>query len=202
MLSIASVKDEIARRLDLNLSRVKSLIAAYEGALPGASGRPSVATTDILRASVVFLHASIEDLLRSLLEWKLPSANPKYLEDVPLDGDKLRKYTLADIAQHRGKTVDELIERSVKGSLERSNYNSVDEVAGVLTKSGVDTKALNPFASDLEAMMKRRHWIVHRADRNDAQGAGHFLARSLHPNTVKAWLSAVDAFGKAVLALL
>jgi hypothetical protein len=202
VLSISAVKDEIARRLELNLTRVKSLIAAYETALPGGSGRPSVATTDILRASVVFLHSRIEDLLRSLLEWKWPTAKPEHLEEVPLDGDKLRKYTLSDIAKHRGKTVDELIEGSVKAALERSNFNSVDEVASVLTRSGVDTKTLAPFAADLEAMMKRRHWIVHRADRNVAQGSGQFPALSLHPNTVKAWLSAVDGFGTAVLALL
>ena len=55
---------------------------------------------------------------------------------------------------------------------------------------------------DLESMMKRRHWIVHRADRNQAQGQGQFAAQSLHPNTVKAWTTAVESFGQAVLALL
>ena len=196
------MKDEIARRLDVNLARVKSLISAYEGALPGTQGRPSVATTDLLRAGVVFLHASLEDLLRSLLEWKLPLADAEHLEEVPLDGEKLRRYTLRDIAKYRGTTVSELIERSVKFSLERSNFNSVDDVAAALVKSSIDTAELGPFASDLEAMMKRRHWIVHRADRNDAQGAGQFVARSLHPTTVKSWLASVEAFGAAVLALL
>ncbi|MGH7436231.1 MAG: hypothetical protein ACRENE_11205, partial [Polyangiaceae bacterium] len=113
------MKDEIARRFDLNLTRVRGLIAAYEQALPGVQGRPNVATTDILRGAVVFLHASLEDLLRSILEWKLPSTvKPEHLEDVPLDGEKLRKYTLGDVAKHRGKTVDELIDRSVRGYLE------------------------------------------------------------------------------------
>ena len=75
------MKDEIARRFELNLSRVQSLIKAYENALPGSQGRPPVVTTDILRASVVFLHASLEDLLRSLLEWKLPAAKAEYLSN-------------------------------------------------------------------------------------------------------------------------
>jgi hypothetical protein len=85
------VKEEIERRFERNLDRVKSLVAAYEGALPGVSGRPSVAMTDILRASVVFLHASMEDLIRSVLACKLPSADAKHLEDVPLAGKRLKK---------------------------------------------------------------------------------------------------------------
>jgi hypothetical protein len=196
------VKDEIGRRFELNLGRARSLIDAYNAALPGVGGRPSVATTDILRASVVFLHASLEDLLRSVLAWKLPSAKPEHLEDVPLPGDKLRKYSLADVARHRGMSVDDLLKRSVEASLERSNFNSVDEVAGVLVRSNVAKTALDPFAADLAAMMSRRHWIVHRADRNQAQGSGHFAAKSLSPSTVQIWLAAVEGFGKAVLALL
>ncbi len=196
------MKDEIARRFELNVERAKGLITAYNAALPGVAGRPSVATTDILRASVVFLHASLEDLLRSVLAWKLPSAKPEHLEEVPLAGEKLRKYTLADVAQHRGMSVDDLLERSVALSLERSNFNSVDEVASALVRSSVPSTALDPYGSDLAAMMSRRHWIVHRADRNQAQGSGHFAARSLSPSTVQTWVAAVEAFGKAVLSLL
>jgi hypothetical protein len=137
-----------------------------------------------------------------MLAWKLPSAKPEHLEEVPLVGEKLRKYTLVDIAQHRGMTVAELLTRSVEHSLERSNFNNVDEVASVLVRSNVATSALDPYGGDLAAMMSRRHWIVHRADRNQAQGSGHFAAQSLSPSTVKTWLAAVEAFGKAVLALL
>jgi hypothetical protein len=52
-------------------------------------GRPSVAAIDILRAYVVLLHASMEDLLRSVLAWKLPSAKPEHLEEVPLVGETI-----------------------------------------------------------------------------------------------------------------
>jgi hypothetical protein len=151
---------------------------------------------------VVFLHASMEDLLRSVLAWKLPSAKPEHLEEVPLVGENLRKYTLADFAQHRGMTVDDLLERSVAASLDRSNFNSVDEVAAVLVRSNIATSVLDPYGGDLAAMMSRRHWIVHRADRNQAQGSGHFAAHSLSPGTVQTWLAALDGFGRAVFALL
>ena len=42
-------------------------------------GRRSVQDTDILRAAVVLLHATLEDLLRSLADWKLPTAEPMLL---------------------------------------------------------------------------------------------------------------------------
>ncbi|MGH7440226.1 MAG: hypothetical protein ACRENE_31425, partial [Polyangiaceae bacterium] len=90
----------------------------------------------------------------------------------------------------------------VRGYLERSNFNNVDEVAGALVRSGLTTTVLNTHGVDLESLMRRRHWIVHRADRNQAQGQGQFAAQSLHPSTVKAWAVAVEAFGHAVLALL
>jgi hypothetical protein len=149
------------------------IIASYERALPGVKGRPTLAETDIFRGAVGFLHASLEDLLRSILEWKLPSTvKPEHLDDVALDGEKLRRYTLGDVARHRGRTVDDLIDRSVKGYLERSKFNNVDEVAGVLVRSGLATAVLDAHGLDLESMMKRRQWIVHRADRNQARGQG------------------------------
>lgn len=197
------MKDEIERRFGLNLGRGNGLIAAYEAALPGTSGRPSVATTDILRGAVVFLHASLEDLLRSILEWKLPLATPEHLQDVPLEGEKLRRYTLGDVAKHRGKTVDALIEQSATTFLLHASFNNVEDVAKALAKSDVDATApLDARGSDLAALMSRRHWIVHRADRNQAQGAGRFLAKSLAPSTVVAWVESVKTFGKEVLALL
>jgi hypothetical protein len=179
------VKDEIARRFELNFARAKSTGHVLRDALPGASGRPSVATTDLLRGSVVFLHASLEDLLRSVLAWKLPLADPKQLEDVPLVGTKPRsRHTMADVAAHCGISVDELIARSVSASLERSNFNDVAEVASALARSGISSSVLDPYGSHLAAMMSRRHWIVHRADRNQAQGSGHFAAQSLAPDLV------------------
>ena len=197
------MKNEISRRFDDNIARVGGLIASYEGALPGVQGRPTVTTTDILRSAVVFLHASLEDLLRSVLEWKLPSTlKAEHLEDVPLDGEDPGRYTLGQLAKHRGRTVDDVIERSVRAYLERSNFNNVSQVASALGRSGIAAVPLKVHASDLESMMRRRHWIVHRADRNRAQGQGQFAALSLHPSTVKAWVASVEAFGRAVLALL
>ena len=47
------------------------------------------------------------------------------------------------------------------------------------------------YKSDLEPMMKRRHWIVHRMDRNYSLGSGHHVARSISMGTVEDWKAAV-----------
>jgi hypothetical protein len=117
------MKPEIESRFTENLDRVKHLVDVYQAAASGP-GRRNVGTTDVLRAAVVFLHATLEDLLRSLLEWKLPGAAAEHLRDIPLEGKEARtKFTLDELAAHRGKTVDDLIARSVYASLEDSNFN-------------------------------------------------------------------------------
>jgi hypothetical protein len=196
------VKTEIEARFKLNLARVRNLIAAYQAAAPG-QGRPDVVTTDILRAAVVFLHASLEDLLRSLLEWKLPSAAPEYLREVPLEGKKPRTtFLLDDLVPHRGRTVDEVIARSVSASLEESNFNHPGEVERVIERIGLPRTLLDPYRDKLGPMMQRRHWIVHRADRNTVAASGNSLPRSLEQAAVENWHSALEGFATALLATL
>lgn len=115
--NVPSVKVEIQRRFEGNLARVNSLVELYDAQVPG-QGRAAVSRTDLLRAAVVFLHASLEDLLRSALDWKLPDAAPEHLAAVPLlnctkGGDREPWCDLSDLALHRGKTVDLLLSESV-----------------------------------------------------------------------------------------
>jgi hypothetical protein len=196
------VKAEIETRFAANLERVRHLMEAYEGAAAGPGRRP-VETADVLRAAVVFLHATLEDLLRSLLEWKLPQAAAIHLKDVPLAGKKPRStFTLDDLASFRGQTVDDLITTSVLENLERSNFNDPGEVAGVLERVGLQRTLLDPYRDKLGPMMKRRHWIVHRADRNTATGRGHHAARTLQQAAVEAWRDALQQFGSDVFEQL
>jgi len=196
------VKPEIEARFRDNLERVQHLVEVYQGASTG-SGRRAVDTADVLRAAVVFLHAAVEDFLRGLLEWKLPIAAPAHLKEVPLTGKKPRQsFTLDDLAGFRGSTVDDVIARSVVDHLERSNFNDPGEVDGVLERVGLTTTLLDPYRDRLGPMMKRRHWIVHRADRNTATGRGQHAALGLQKDTVEKWRDAVEQFGSDVLAKL
>lgn len=194
------MREEIRRRFGNNVGRVQSLIDTYAAHAPSGSGRPAVATADLLRAAVVFAHAALEDLIRSVLAWKLPAASPEHLADIPLVGKKPRtKITLDELAQHRGKTVEQLVIESVEASLLKSNYNKVSDIKTALEKIGLPSTLLDPVRDKLGPLMQRRHWIVHRADRNEVKGSGHHATRSLQQSAVEKWLQAIEKFGADVL---
>ena len=195
------MKQQIEQRFALNIDRVKSLVAIYCTQLSGPGrGRRGHQKTDVLRAGVVLLHASLEDVLRSLAYWKLPVAAANVLESIPLVGGTARTFTLGTLAAHRGKTVDGLIKESTDASLERSNYNNPGEVATLLQAVGLNTAPLSVFMPTLETAMKRRHQIVHRADANPNPGQGHHKFASISPMTLNSWVANTEQFVAAVLA--
>jgi hypothetical protein len=192
----------IGRRINENVSRVKNLMAIYENHLMGVGqGRRGHLQTDVLRASVVFLHASLEDFLRSLAYWKLPLAGKNVIDSVPLvgSGGDAKKFFLGELVAHRGKTVDQLIKESVNEHLERSNYNNTNELASFLESIGVVVGIVNGRFKDLDALMSRRHQIVHRGDIDETGGSGNSRVRSIGRSTVWTWISAVEDFSQVTL---
>lgn len=190
------MKEDIEKRFARNLDRVESLLQLYPNDGPG---RRAVGASDLLRSAVVFLHATTEDLIRSILEWKLPLARNEAFAEMPLVGLKRNKFNLEDLAAHRGKSVDEVLRESLVASLQDSNFNSPGEVVRALQQVGLPSTFVDPYRDDLGPMMKRRHWIVHRADRNQDSGSGQHSVQSIALPTVKTWLRAVRGFGDVVL---
>ncbi len=195
--------DEIGIVFHRNLQRVQTVIGTYTTAVGPRQGRPSVADSDLLRAAVVLLHASLEDLLRMVAQERLPTAAPAVLATIPLPVGTQRKqrFDLAALAipAYRSLQVQEVIDLAVREYLERANYNHPGDIRDLLEQVGLDPKLLTAYSGDIGAMNSRRHLIVHRADANDATGRGQHPARSLARRTVEAWLSAVQEFGNAVI---
>jgi len=196
------MKQDIADRFALNIARVKNLIAIYRNLLAGQGpGRRGHQVTDVLRAATVLLHASVEDVLRSIAYWKLPMAGTQVLDQIPFVGGTAVKITLGSLSAQRGKSVDDVIKESVDATLERSNYNNAVEVCFLLKSIGLDTVAVQPYLQQLEVAMKRRHQIVHRADANPNNvGRGNHRVASIAPATVDAWVINTEQFVQAVLA--
>ena len=189
------IREDIRERFAANLARVKNIQAIYESTSRLKGGRRGVQEVDLLRAAVVLLHASLEDVLRSVAEWKLPAARPDALAEIPLAGTKRgARVGLEELATHRGRTVDDVIADSVREYLERSNYNHPGDIKTILEKVELDPKLADPYAVELAAMMTRRHWIAHRADRNPQKGTGHHPAKSLPNAVVSRWIEAVEKF--------
>ncbi len=196
------MKESIGKRLEGNLDRVRNLVELYKTYFAGKSaGRKGYLETDVLRAAIVFLHASLEDFLRSLAYWKLPEANESVIKKIPIVGKFGQgiKFELDELVKHRGKTVDDLIKESVNGYLERSNYGNTKEISKLLQDVGINPESVNKEFASLSDLMERRHQIVHRADQKADTDKQHSTVRSINAVTVEKWLKAVEVFTEAVI---
>jgi hypothetical protein len=179
------------------MGRVQNLVSIYKERHGVGRGRRRVIHADLLRAAVVLLHASLEDFLRSLAFIYLPNAGEEVLNSIPLAATtpgRPEKFLLGRLAKFRGQTVDDVIRRSVVEYLERSNYNNTSDIIALLTAMEVDLEKVRPTFADLDAMMKRRHQIVHRADRLETTGRGRQIAASIPIATVEQWIASTRFF--------
>jgi len=192
--TMAPSKKTIEAHFDQNIDRIDHLLGIYDELTPDGKGRRNVGHLDLLRSAVVFLHAALEDVVRSVALWKLPlEGDTDALKSVGLPGDlESNQFHLGHVAYHRGKTVDELLEAAVDDYLEESNFNKPGDIEEMLERCNLDSSFLRDHKSQLHPMMKRRHWIVHRMDRSYDAGPGHHSARSIQKSTVEAWKQAVQ----------
>jgi hypothetical protein len=159
---------------------------------------------DTLRASVVLLHASLEDFVRTLSERLLPTADEVALNQIPLLGQESRaeKFFLGKLVHHRGKTVDDLLRESVCKYLERSNYNNTEDIARTLEQLGFAVADHSDMFPLLEQLMKRRHQIVHRADKIKVADSDAYIVQAIERADVHKWSVAVFAFVGGILPSL
>jgi RiboL-PSP-HEPN len=190
-----------------NIDRVKNLVAVYRKNRPAGKGRTSVEDTDVLRAAVVFLHSSIEEVVRNLIIWKLPVVGTEEaLDKIPLLGlapnARPEKFFLGKLARYKGRFVVNLIRESIEAYVDVLNVNNVRDLNEYLTMISVDASSLRHHFSELEKVFRRRHQIVHQADRNSETGSGQHLAESLSIATVEGWVSSVQTFVDELIALV
>lgn len=187
-----------------NLDRVRGLVSLYEEVTGKSQGRPSVREGEILRAAVILLHATLEDFFRTLGSMRLASATPEVLSQIPFAGGDGRKTALmlGDLASHRGRMVEEFLSDSVEAYLDRRSYNDVNDLATALRQVGLAPDLVAPHAATLEIVMRRRHLIAHRLDRDEMRGRGRHGAGSISKALVERWINTVDTFARSVLAKL
>jgi len=184
---VSKMLTSIRQRTHENLDRAKNLVGIYER----ASGNPNLHDTDILRAAVVFLHASLEDCLRSIAYEKLPFSTQSELNKTE------QKVSLSRIAEYRDKTVNELIKDVIDEYLGRKTYNNSGEIKTALKALAIEIP--DNVISDTEPTMQRRHKIVHRADRSEKESGEIGSITKIQPSQVSRWISEVERFVDAVL---
>lgn len=188
---------KVQRRFKFNIDRVNSLVSIFEDELEA-----DVKQGDILRAAVVLLHATLEDALRGLLEWKLPKAPEQHLKNIAFDekGDK-RAITLAELTRHRTKTVEEVISKVIKDHIDRhETFNHNDDIVKCLERVGLNKKLLLPNAPVIAEAIARRHKIVHNSDRSPAGARFHGTPMPISIGQVRVWTEGVRSFIESVLA--
>ena len=200
-------KAEIQTQFHENLERVRNLADIYDTKIAsGGQGRRPVGCADVLRAAVVVLHATLEDFVRTISHALLPMQDEGILNKVPLSGmgnhGRAEKFLLGKLVQFRGKKVDEVLATSVESFLGRSNYNSPDDLASAIENVGLDKTKVESLFGVLDEMMQRRHWIVHRADRNPITGRGQHKYKSIGTKKLASWIAAVEGFAEGILSQL
>jgi RiboL-PSP-HEPN len=189
---------------DKNIDRVRNLIAVYEVLRSPGAGRRTAKAADTLRAAVVFLHSALEEVIRNTFLWKLPLADSAVLDSIPLVGlspsGRPEKFFLGKLAPHRGLFVDNVIRDSIDAYVDRMNINDTTEIARCLEMIGlVPTKFATNFPK-LQAMMNRRHQIVHQMDRNPQSGTGRHRTQSISTQQVRDWSNNLVEFVYAIVA--
>lgn len=179
-------------RLEQNLKRASGLLNMYESLKRHRRGRPPTPISDLLRAATVFLHASLEEFLRSVAAEYWPKGDSRVLDDIPLVGNApATKHTILALAKHRGKTVDSLLRESVHAYLLTASFNDTRQICGFLETVGINASIIEDLLPDLQDLMERRHNIVHQADRNVAPRRGHHRTKAISEKRVGKWLGAV-----------
>lgn len=184
---------QIVDRFNKNLDRAANMVTIYENHISrSGSGRRPAKDTDLLRASLVFAHAALEDFLRSISIEKLPQQPAEKISEIPLAGSNEKnatKFRLDALVPFRNLTVQQLIEKSVEEHQSRwlsiNNFGDVKSAVGLL---GIDPETLT--YGEIQGAIARRHRIVHHADASEAQGGqGNHRIASITPNFIRTYLT-------------
>jgi hypothetical protein len=180
-----------------NLGRANNLIAACNQ-LGGGLAEPPPLAQDVLRAAVVFLHASLEEVVRNLFVRRLPNVTPEKLDQIPLVGSlghhRPSKILLGSLVQFRGEFVENVIKKSIDAYVDTFNLNNTSELAQCLELAEIDVDLLRQHFALLNELMQRRHQIVHQMDRTNELDPLTVPISSLNIQTVEHWRNALESF--------
>lgn len=191
--------DDIIYIYDKNFGRTNSLLKLYKELTKNKKGRRPVAYIDLLRVTVVMLHSTLEDYLRNLLTWKLPTSNKDKLNRIPLissDYDPRKvKFELGELLEHNDKKISDVINLSIVKYLDSESFNNINDINSALINVNIrvddDIKKHYP---ELEKMITRRHKIVHQADKDNLKNLSNHNLAAIEVQVVEKWQKTVDQF--------
>lgn len=152
-----------------NILRVDNLILAYVALKKNNVGDNQM-RDDVLRATIVFLHSTLEEVIRNLLILRVPNSSSEVLSKIPFVMNSNRrpeKIHLGELTSYRGKFVENVIIDSVDKYVDSMSINNQSQLIEFLGMASIPLEKLPKYFSNLEKLMKRRHQIVHQMDRTN-----------------------------------
>ncbi len=193
-----------------NNRRVENFISMYES-VP-KNKRPvcrGALDTDILRAGVVFLHASLEEYLRTvILNSKLEQleygSDAKFalsgvnLPDDNSGGSSEKKYRLSELYRYKGKDVGELLRESLESKVSFMTFNGYKQMVGSLKDVDIVLSLDDKTCKAVDDCTRRRHKIVHEADKSRHTGNGDYRTTPIKTTQLELWMRSVNKLVKTV----
>lgn len=203
--------DTLTERFTGNMRRCQALLEVVENMRDDP--RISSVADDMVRSVVVLLHATLEDLLRTILSIhyrRSPEALNLQARNVAVPAGKIwqdlleanREFRAESEEEHvRSMSIDEYVESVIGRTLSRRSYTDTDQVGVFLRETGLEIPEdeRSVYLADISSLMARRHRIVHNADLNPAETPS---PNSIDQDEVDGWRTAVLEFGNTLLGKL
>lgn len=186
-----------------NLSRVNSLLGLFEKSSQVNLGSDDE-RSELLRAVVVFLHSSVEEVVRNLFVDRLPYAPTETLNELTYSAygptNKSKGAMLGDLLLHHGgRLVENVIIDAINAHIDRLNINNSEQLVAQLQKVKIDAEPLRPLLGKLDQLMRRRHQIVHQMDREDTLDPNTRPISPIDRDSVRTWADSVEKFHAEII---
>ena len=152
---------------------------------------------DVVRATVVLLHATTEELMRSVLFRHLRLQPEKAYKNYG-QGNRFASIFAPWLAIRDSDDPDaEVIANSVVDDLlHEITFNRIKQVKEALDVLGVHSAAKESFYTLLEKLFERRHQIAHSADHKNIRRSN---LDSIDSVSVQKWIDNVEGFGRFLI---
>ncbi|MBK8067444.1 MAG: hypothetical protein IPK27_07385 [Rhodanobacteraceae bacterium] len=188
-----------------NLARVDNLLNAYR-ALKRHSLCEKQTRMDVLRAAVVMMHSSLEEIIRNMFLIRLPGGSVEALNKIPFVGHEAthrpKQILLGDLSRFRGRFIDNIVRDSIDAYVNTMNLNNAVQLCNCLEMVSLSPEPFRNTFQDLDAMMKRRHQIAHQMDRASDLNLTADPIEKINLRIVLAWRAALQSFHRLLLDAL
>lgn len=188
---------------DENLARVDNLINLHARLADQHIGS-SAERDDILRSAVVFLHSTIEELVRNLFIERLPNQERAILDEIPFSvhasSHRAKGIMLGELArEYNGIFIENIVLDSINSYVNSMNLNDTTQLSVQLKKVGIDISKISSEFQSINGLMKRRHQIVHQMDRSNSLDPDTYPISEIHESLVVSWRNSVQRLLKSCL---